>query len=83
MNSGGPRREQNRAPNERNISPSEMKRNRKSLKSLGAKSRDFAESFVFNGLTGFSFRRFSTKPLRQRNTLRPAIFRAADYNRYF
>jgi hypothetical protein len=29
---------------------------RKSLKSLGAKSRDFAGLFVFNGLTAFLFR---------------------------
>jgi hypothetical protein len=55
MNSGGTRRGQNHALNEGNISPSEIKRNGKRLKSLGAKSRDFAESCVFKGLTGFRF----------------------------
>jgi hypothetical protein len=46
------------APNEAKISPCETKRNGKPLKSLDPKSRDFAESFVFKGLIGFSFRRF-------------------------
>jgi hypothetical protein len=55
---GARRRAQNRAPNEGKFSPCETKRNDKPLKSLGAKSRDFAESFVFKGLIGFSFRRF-------------------------
>jgi hypothetical protein len=49
------------APNEAKIAPSETRRNGKPLKSLGAKSRDFAESFVFKGLIGFSFRRFREK----------------------
>jgi hypothetical protein len=52
---GARRRAQNRAPNEGKFSPL---RNDKPLKSLGAKSRDFAESFVIKGLIGFSFRRF-------------------------
>jgi hypothetical protein len=47
------------APNEANISPCETKRNDKPLKSLGAKSRDFAESFVFKGLSAFHFAGFT------------------------
>jgi hypothetical protein len=50
------------APNEAKISPCETKRNGKPLKSLGAKSLHFAESFVFKGLIGFSFRRFRQRP---------------------
>src|ERR1700733_513181 len=65
MNSGETRRDQSHAPNERNVSPSEIKRNGKPLKSLGAKLRDFAESCVFKGLTGFSFRRFPARPSKR------------------
>jgi hypothetical protein len=36
---------------------------RKSLESLPAKSRRFARSFVFNNLTGFSFRHLRARPL--------------------
>jgi hypothetical protein len=36
---------------------------RKSLESLAAKSRHFARSFVFNNLTGFSFRHLRACPL--------------------
>jgi hypothetical protein len=36
----------------------------KPLKSLSAKLRDFAESFVFKGLIAFLFRRFPLRTLR-------------------
>jgi hypothetical protein len=47
------------APNEGKIAPGAPKRSGKPLKSLPAKSRDFADTFVFNNLIGFLFRRAS------------------------
>jgi len=63
-----------------------MKRNGKFLKSLGAKSRDFAESFVFNGLTLVLFRyfhqlRFSRFKNTEFNALAPTFIHSTPYCR--
>jgi hypothetical protein len=55
---------------------------RKSLESLAAKLRRFARSFVFNNLTGFSFRLFS-QPARSDAESPTAADREAAFGERF
>ena len=71
VNSGGACRERMGAPNEGKLAPSETIRSGKPLKSLGTKSRDFAETFVFNNLIGSLLRRFRQGLSRKHDAPRP------------